>query len=102
MVPGTDGAPGPGNGVWPVVVALTVTATSSEALREPSLAVRRSTYEPAAEKLAAVSTAAALPNVTVPGPVILLQAVVIAEPVGRPSSVTVPLRAAVLGSVTDR
>ena len=48
---------------------------------------------PAALKAAVVSTAAALPKVTVPGPLTLLHAVVML-PLGKPSSVTVPLRLA--------
>lgn len=46
---------------------------------------------PTAEKLAVVSTALMLPNVTVPGPLTLFQVVVMTL-VGRPSSVTVPSR----------
>ena len=73
---------------------------SSAAVKALSLAVRRSTYVPAAEKLAVVSTAAALPNVTVPGPLTSVQVVVtVAGGFGKPSSVTVPSSVAAAGKV---
>ncbi len=50
--------------------------------------------------MAVVAFALAFPNVTVPGPLTLDQVVVtVAGGFGRPSSVTVPLRLAVAGSV---
>ena len=55
---------------------------------------------PADEKLAVVSTALALPKVTVPGPLNLVQVWVTVLPEGRPSSVTVPSSDADAGSVT--
>ena len=64
-----------------------------------SLAVSRSTYVPAAEKLAVVMSVLTLLNVTVPGPLTLDQVVVTALPVGKPSSVTVPFRLAEAGRV---
>ncbi len=80
--------------------ALTVIVISSAVFRTLSFAVSRSTYVPAAEKLAVVSTAAALPNVTVPGPLTCVQAVVtVAGGVGNPSSVTVPSSVATAGRV---
>ena len=55
---------------------------------------------PAAEKLAVVSTALESPKVTVPGPDVLVHLVVTAPGgLGRPSSVTVPSRLALSGSV---
>src|SRR5688572_3454862 len=51
----------------------TVTTMSSEVDNTLSFAVRRRTYVPAAEKVAVVSTAAALPKLTVPVPLTLLQ-----------------------------
>src|SRR6185436_15384047 len=66
----------------------------------PSLAVRRRTYDPAAEKLAVVLSVAALPKVTVPGPLTLLQVKVSAAGgLGSPSSEAVPARLAVFGRV---
>ena len=47
------------------------------------------------ENVAVVESAAALPNVTVPGPLTLLQVVVTPVP-GTPSSVAVPASEAVL------
>ena len=73
---------------------------SSLELSAPSLAVSRSRYRPACEKLALVTSELALVKFTVPGPLTLLQVVVtVAGGLGRPSSVTVPLNAAVAGSV---
>ena len=48
--------------------AVTMTVMSSVVIRWPSLAVSRSTYVPAMLKLAVVSTAVLLPNVTTPEP----------------------------------
>src|SRR5574339_317088 len=57
-------------------IAFTVLVTSSLFDSALSFAVSRSTYVPAALKLAVVSTALALPNVTVPGPLTFDQVVV--------------------------
>ena len=54
---------------------------------------------PAAEKVAVVSTAAASPKVTSPGPLRLAQAVISVPPAGCSSSVAVPLMEAVAGRV---
>src|SRR6266850_590970 len=78
---------------------LTVTATSSLEDAAPSVAVNRSTYDPAAEKLAVVVCALTLPNVTVPGPLTLDQVVVSVLPAGKPSSFAVPFKLAEAGSV---
>jgi hypothetical protein len=79
---------------------LTVTLTSSLALSVPSDAVSRSTYDPATVNVAVVVSAAGVPNVTVPGPLTLVQAFVTdAGGLGNPSSVTVPTKLAVAGSV---
>ncbi len=84
-------------GAW--FAGCTVTVTSSNALSALSFAVNRSTYVPAAEKLAVVSTNAALPKVTVPGPPIWVHVVVtVAGGLGKPSSVTVPSSTAFAGS----
>jgi hypothetical protein len=77
-----------------------VTVTSSFALRAESLALSRKTYVPAAPNDAVVEVALALANVTVPGPLILLQVEVSVEPCGKPSSVAVPLSVADEGRVT--
>src|SRR5262245_56833801 len=79
--------------------ALTKIETSSSTEPEPSLAGRRRTYEPPSEKLAVVSIALALPNVTDPGP-LTFDHVVLTVPggLGRPSSVTVPSKLAEFGS----
>ena len=74
------------------------TCTSSLAISDPSVAVSRSTYVPAASKLAVVPTLAGLSNVTVPGPDTFVQLSVIAPGgLGNPSSLAVPLRLAVAG-----
>ena len=55
---------------------------------------------PAVEKLAVVDKRLEFPNVTVPGPLTILHVVVIAPGgFGSPSSVAVPLNAALLGNV---
>jgi hypothetical protein len=56
---------------------------------------------PSTEKLAVVSSADALPKVTVPGPETTLHAWVRVDPAGRPSSVTVPFRLAEPGRTMD-
>ena len=78
--------------VEPLTDVLTMIVTSSLADKAPSLAVNRSTYVPAAEKLAVVLRALTLPKVTVPGPLTLDQVWVRVLPVGNPSSATVPLK----------
>src|SRR5687768_4770215 len=73
----------------------TVIVMSSDAETAPSSAVSRRIYVPAAEKVAVVSTADALSNVTVPGPLTNVHSVATAPGgFGSPSSVTVPSRAA--------
>ena len=73
-------------------VALTEIVTSEVLERALSLAVSRNTYVPAAEKLAVVFLALALPNATVPGPLTFDQVVVrVPGGFGKPSSVAVPL-----------
>jgi hypothetical protein len=80
--------------------SFTVIVTSSLLLSELSFAVRRNTYVSLCEKVAVVSTAFALPNVTVPSPLTLVQVVVtLAGGFGSRSSVTVPSRLAEAGSV---
>jgi hypothetical protein len=73
--------------------------TSSEADNALSVAESRNVYVPAIENDAVVLRAAAFPNVTVPGPLTLLQDLVSVLPVGRPSSVAEPARVAVAGNV---
>src|SRR5262245_43893931 len=68
----------------PPVAGLTTIVTSSVLESVPSLPVRRRTYVPATENEAEVSTRFALPNVTVPGPLNLVQVVVSVLPVGSP------------------
>src|SRR5881392_1652644 len=77
------------------------TSIVSESLPEssPSDAVSVSTYVPVAEKLTLVAADAALPNVTIPGPLVLVQSVVTGTAV-MPSSVNEPLRLPGAGSVT--
>ena len=79
--------------------SLTVIVMSALLESALSLAVSRSTYVPAAEKLAVVMSVLTLPNVTVPGPLTLDQVVVTALPAGKPSSATVPFRLAEAGRV---
>src|SRR5687767_10033757 len=67
-----------------------------------SLAVRRSKYVPAAEKLAAVTGDACGLKLTVPGPLTFPHDTASVEPIGRPSSIAVPFKAAVAGSVISR
>src|SRR6267142_519747 len=86
-------------GFPPVSAGLTTIVTSLLEDKAPSLAVNRSTYVPAADKLAVVLCAFALPNVTVPGPLTLDQVVVSMLPAGRPSSVAVPFNLAEAGRV---
>jgi hypothetical protein len=83
-----------------VLLLLTVIVTSSLDEIWLSLAVRRKTYVPATENEAVVLGAEALPKVTVPGPLTIVQVVVTAPGgFGKPSSVTVPLRLADAGNV---
>ena len=77
---------------------LTVIVTSEVEDSAVSLAVRRKTYVPEAEKVAVVLSRLAFPNVTVPGP-LNLDHVVWRAPLGKPSSVAVPERFAAAGSV---
>ena len=79
---------------------LTVTVISSVVLIKPSLALSRRTYVPACEKLTVVLAALALAKVAVPGPLTLLHWRVSAfGGLGKPSSLAVPLRLALLGKV---
>ncbi len=64
--------------------------TVSEADNAVSLAVSCNTYVPSTEKVTAVPGEPGFANVTVPGPLTLLQAAVTAAPAGSPSTVTVP------------
>ena len=78
----------------------TVTTMSSLADSALSLAVNRSVYVPATEKVAVVVRFAAFAKVTVPTPATTDQVVVtIAGGLGRLSSVTVPDRLAAAGKV---
>src|SRR5262245_14906049 len=78
--------------------SVTVTITSSLLLRLPSLTVRARTYAPALAKLAVVTAAFGSPNVTVSGPLTLVQIMVNVLD-GRPSSRNEPFSVAVLGQV---
>src|SRR5882724_3669464 len=82
----------------PPLAGFTVIRTSALEDRCPSLALRRRTYWPSVENVAVVDATFAFVNVTVPGPLTLLQAMVRVEPGGSPSSVAVPLSIAVFGS----
>jgi hypothetical protein len=85
---------------WPEAGGgLTVTVTSSLEESVPSLAVRRRTYVPAVVNEAVVSIAEALAKLTLPGPLVRVQALVRVPGTGKPSSVTVPLRLAGPGKV---
>ena len=77
---------------------MTVIMTSLLLESVPSEAVKRSTWGPAAEKVAVVPGALTLAKMTVPGPLILDQLVVKVLPAGKPSSEAVPLKLAVAGS----
>ena len=77
----------------------TVMMTSSDADNAPSLAESRRVYVPAVENVAVVPRAAALLNVTVPGPLTELQDFVSVLPVGNPSSVAEPDNVADAGNV---
>ena len=78
---------------------VTTIVTSLLANKRPSLAVSRSTYVPAAEKLAVVLSALTFPKITVPGPLNIDHITVSLLPAGRPPSVAVPVRLAEAGSV---
>ena len=77
---------------------LAVTVTWLLAVSSPSFAVNVSRYVPVAEKFAVVEGAFALPNVTVPGPLVFVH-VLVTDPVTL-SSVTDPASVADAGSVT--
>src|SRR5262245_34750004 len=78
----------------------TVICTWSNVVSAPSLAVSLSTYVPAVEKMARVSTSATFSNVTVPGPLTLLHVVLTsAGGIGSPSSFTVASSIASAGNV---
>ena len=79
---------------------LTLTVTSSLPVSNESLAESLNTYVPAALKFAVVFKAFGDPNVTVPGPLTMLQvAVTVAGGFGNPSSVAAPLKVAEDGNV---
>ncbi len=80
-------------GRFPVV---TVIVTSLLALRTESDPVRRRTYVPAATNVADDVGEAGVPNVTAAGPITVLHRTLRVPPTGEPSSVTTPLRIAVL------
>jgi hypothetical protein len=80
--------------------AFTVMTTSSEAESRLSLAVSRNVYVPAIENVAVVLRDVAFPNVTVPGPLTVLQDLVSVLPVGNPSSVAEPDNVVDAGCVT--
>ncbi len=73
-------------------LAFTITVMSPVVMATPSLAVNRNTYVPPAENPAVVDSALAFPNVTVPGPLILLH-VVVNVALGNPSSLAAPAKA---------
>src|SRR5947209_2515132 len=85
----------------PVVVTAGLTVIAMPMLLHSTLsvAVKRSTYPPDAEKLAVVFRALTLPNVTVPGPLTFDQVFVSVLPAGKPSSVAVPFKLADDGKV---
>src|SRR5215216_1310002 len=75
---------------------------SSVPMRCVSLADKRSTYVPGVEKIALVTGLLISLKVTKPGPLNWLQNVLTMAPAGKPSSLTVPFRLAVLGRVIVR
>src|SRR5438445_1618343 len=79
----------------PLFADTTVIVAVSLTVNWPSLAVSASTYVPAAEKVAVVEAAFGLANVTVPGPLDLLQEIVSALSM----STAVPASVAAAGSV---
>jgi hypothetical protein len=82
-----------------IATGLTVTTTSSLALSAVSLAESLKVYEPAAENAAVVDALEPDPNVTVPGPLTLVQVTVMVLPLGNPSSLAVPQRLTAAGMV---
>jgi hypothetical protein len=84
-------------GAW--LAGFTVIVTSDVLDNALSEAVRRTTYEPATERLAVVLSAFAFPKVTVAGPLTFDHVVVRVLPVGNPSSLAVPARLAAAGSL---
>src|SRR5262245_10833516 len=64
-----------------------------------SLAASRREYVPGNSKVAVVTAADALPNVTVPGPLTFDHCVLSPPPLGRPSSLAEPDSVALFGSV---
>ena len=78
----------------------TVTVMSSLAESKLSLTVKRKTYVPDKENVAVVFSDVAAENVTVPGPLTLVQAYVsVAGGLGKPSSDAVPVKFAEVGNV---
>jgi hypothetical protein len=87
------------DGAWFVSAGLTKTTMSSDVDNKLSLTVRRKVYDPLMANDAVVFNDDALPNVTVPGPLILLHVLVKVLPDGRPSSDAVPASVAAAGNV---
>jgi hypothetical protein len=87
------------DGAWFVSAGLTKTTMSSDVDNKLSLTVRRKVYDPLMANDAVVFNDEALPNVTVPGPLILLHVLVKVLPDGRPSSDAVPASVAAAGNV---
>ncbi len=67
-----------------------ITVTSSLLLNTPSVAVRRNTYVPVLPNVTEVRAPFAVPNVTLDGPLTLVQ-LELTLLLGSPSSATVPL-----------
>src|SRR5262249_37852995 len=76
----------------------TLIFTSELEVSSESLAVRRSTYAPVASNDAVVTGAFGFANVTMPGPLTLVQTLVRLPPTGSPSSDTEPDRLIVDGT----
>src|SRR5262245_12640818 len=81
------------------ILPRTRTVTSAVAVRTVSLAVKRRTYTPPAEKVAVVFSAFGFWNVTFPTPFTFLHVVV--KGPGIPSSLATPLSVAADGIVTE-
>jgi hypothetical protein len=77
--------------------AFTVMVTLELEVKPTAVAVNVSTYVPGVENVVVVDAAFALANVTVPGPLVLVQITVAALPVGTP--VTEPDTVAEAGRV---
>jgi len=66
--------------------AFIVMVTLELEVKPTAVAVNVSTYEPGVENVAIVDAAFALANVTVPGPLVLVQITVAVLPVGTPAT----------------